>query len=338
MVSSTLSAASASRDGLRRMDPARDLHQVVALLAEAFGPDVVTAHRWFFRELRLLAWLTPWLGTWVFGPGVYGSALISFVWQEQGRIVGHASVQRLDRWGHRWLIANVAVAKGYRNRGIGRRLMEAALNFVRERGGRWAVLQVRGDNEAALHLYRRLGFEPTGGDMQWLRVSARAPEVSHQVPLATLRSRHTNQLEALFERSFSSEMRWWLEGRPTDANKFPSFWPSEWARVWHHLGLGVHDWRGVWEGTRLVAAVGVHGSRWHGTGHLIVWVDHHLWGEFERPLVAWGVHQLVKRGVRAIRARCAADHTALADALAATGFRLTQHLLNMRLWVQPDDR
>jgi ribosomal-protein-alanine N-acetyltransferase len=67
-----------------------------------------------------------------------------------------------------WLIVdeleidNVVVAPAYRRQGIGRRLIDEALNAAQERGARSAILEVRASNEAALRLYKNLGFVVVG--------------------------------------------------------------------------------------------------------------------------------------------------------------------------------
>ncbi len=313
------------------MNPARDLRDVVTLLSEAFGADTQFIGRWAFRGMRLAAWLTPLLGSWVFGPGVYGNALMAFVWQEAGRIVGHASVQRLDRWGRQWHIANVAVAAPYRNRGIGRRLMEAALEYIRERGGLWALLQVKADNAPAVHLYRSLGFEPIGGDIRWRApVSTRRRE--NTVTLQPLQWSHIGELRDLAVRSLSEEERWWRDkmgmlaylsydlGKPV-------------TPLWQWLGLAVYGWYGVWEGSRLVAALGVWGARWRRHGRMVVWVDRRFWGRWEADLVHFGLERLSQVGVGEVRLRMDANHRSLVEALRSAGFQKVLHLVNMRCWV-----
>lgn len=56
-------------------------------------------------------------------------------------------------------LANVAVAEGYRNRGIGSALLDRALERARARRVRSLFLEVRVSNEGAARLYRRRGFE-----------------------------------------------------------------------------------------------------------------------------------------------------------------------------------
>ncbi len=58
-------------------------------------------------------------------------------------------------------LANVAVTPMYRGLGLGRHLVELAIGEVRGRGWRRVGLEVRASNDAAVGLYRRLGFRCT---------------------------------------------------------------------------------------------------------------------------------------------------------------------------------
>lgn len=59
-------------------------------------------------------------------------------------------------------VLDIAVAEAQRRRGIGARLMETLLQQVSERGADAVTLEVRRSNDAALALYRRLGFTVEG--------------------------------------------------------------------------------------------------------------------------------------------------------------------------------
>ena len=67
-----------------------------------------------------------------------------------------------------WLIldeahlANVAVLEAFRNRGAARALILAGLKACAEGGAAVSLLEVRAGNEAALHLYRSLGYIQVG--------------------------------------------------------------------------------------------------------------------------------------------------------------------------------
>ena len=75
------------------------------------------------------------------------------------RIVGYAGINAV---GPEADIQTVAVAPDAQGRGIGGRLVRALAERARDRGVRLLHLEVRADNEPALALYRRLGFEPVG--------------------------------------------------------------------------------------------------------------------------------------------------------------------------------
>ena len=59
-------------------------------------------------------------------------------------------------------LANLAVARLMQHRGLGRRLLGAALGAARERGCREMFLEVRASNAAAIGLYSSAGFEKVG--------------------------------------------------------------------------------------------------------------------------------------------------------------------------------
>jgi ribosomal protein S18 acetylase RimI-like enzyme len=56
------------------------------------------------------------------------------------------------------MLGDVGTLMPMRGRGLGRRACLAALGWARSEGARFGVLQVEADNDAALSLYRRLGF------------------------------------------------------------------------------------------------------------------------------------------------------------------------------------
>ena len=55
-------------------------------------------------------------------------------------------------------VNNIAAHPQFRQRGIGARLMETAIEEGRRRGIAFVLLEVRASNEAAQSLYRKLGF------------------------------------------------------------------------------------------------------------------------------------------------------------------------------------
>ena len=79
--------------------------------------------------------------------------------EERGSIVGYGGLMSLDEEAH---IMTIAVDPGHIRRKIGTRLMLALIDIALERGARHLTLEVRITNDAALGMYRKLGFASVG--------------------------------------------------------------------------------------------------------------------------------------------------------------------------------
>ena len=84
------------------------------------------------------------------------SRSLFLVAEKEGRVVGYA-IGLAKKWGEGHVIS-IAVHPEWRRRGVGKRLMLQLLEKMRRMGVRWVRLEVRVSNEAAINLYRRLGF------------------------------------------------------------------------------------------------------------------------------------------------------------------------------------
>jgi RimJ/RimL family protein N-acetyltransferase len=86
-----------------------------------------------------------------------------FVAEDDGALVGRLSVARDPHSASRHVAdLGLMVAAGYRRRGIGRALLEQAVDWARDAGVRKLELHVFPWNEPALRLYERFGFEREG--------------------------------------------------------------------------------------------------------------------------------------------------------------------------------
>lgn len=77
----------------------------------------------------------------------------------RARPAGYVGVWLVLDEGH---VTNVAVHPEYRGMGIGRQLMQAVEDLVREKGGKRMTLEVRRTNLIAQNLYRSLGYRSAG--------------------------------------------------------------------------------------------------------------------------------------------------------------------------------
>ncbi|WP_414396614.1 ribosomal protein S18-alanine N-acetyltransferase [Synechococcus sp. O70.2] len=86
--------------------------------------------------------------------GACGSLLSS-----PGTLVGFGILWRIEEEAH---IISLAVDPAHRRRGLGRRILEELLSQARAAGCRWATLEVRASNQAAIRLYESAGFQLLG--------------------------------------------------------------------------------------------------------------------------------------------------------------------------------
>ena len=79
------------------------------------------------------------------------------------KIIANASVEgeRVKRYSHRAELS-ITVLKEYWGQGIGSELMQRIMSFARDVGYKSLFLDVRADNERAIALYRKFGFQEIG--------------------------------------------------------------------------------------------------------------------------------------------------------------------------------
>lgn len=78
-----------------------------------------------------------------------------------GRLAGFCWIVLFDPGtGLEGELAELYVAEGHRQTGVGEALVRAAVEVFKERGVTLGYVWTRGENEAAVRLYRGAGFEP----------------------------------------------------------------------------------------------------------------------------------------------------------------------------------
>jgi len=149
---------------IRRLNPNRDLSAVADLVEDAFELKDDPEGAWILRQMRAFARRAQSYPDIFTPPG----APDGFVWEEDGKIVGNISVVKyFQADGRKVLIANVAVAQDYRRRGIASALTRHALRFIGQQPRSEVWLQVRSENQAAIHMYMHLGFQFIYALSQW---------------------------------------------------------------------------------------------------------------------------------------------------------------------------
>ncbi len=159
MASISVQAHGSQGGPLRPMNILRDLPQVADLIELCFSSTMDEDGQSFLQEMRRASRdnnFLRWAGQVVDSASL---PMIGFVWDENGKIVGNASIVPQNFKGRKILmIANVATHPDFRRRGIGRALTERALQYARQKGAKDIWLHVREDNPTAIKIYEDLGF------------------------------------------------------------------------------------------------------------------------------------------------------------------------------------
>ncbi|MEW6286463.1 MAG: GNAT family N-acetyltransferase [Chloroflexota bacterium] len=154
---------------LRAMNMFRDLSAVADLIEVCFADTMDNDGQRYIADMRRASRDNGFL-QWASHMTENATLpLTGFVWEEEGRIVGNASLIPFREGGRRiFLIANIAVHPEYRRRGIARLLTQRAMKYGWDRKAAALWLHVRDDNPGALHLYQELGFEEVARRTTWV--------------------------------------------------------------------------------------------------------------------------------------------------------------------------
>lgn len=91
-----------------------------------------------------------------------------FVAEAGGQIVGYITT-RVDREAGKGRIPNLAVAAEFRKQGLGRQLIECALDYFRAEGLEYAVIETMAQNAAGNHVYPACGFVEVARQVHFAR-------------------------------------------------------------------------------------------------------------------------------------------------------------------------
>ncbi|MCJ7653436.1 MAG: ribosomal protein S18-alanine N-acetyltransferase [Actinobacteria bacterium] len=109
--------------------------------------------------LERLVFPTPWTRE-IFEYEIrHKERALFLVAEVKGRIEGYMGAHMLGDEVH---LTNMAVAPGFRRRGLGTAMFLECLNRGIESGARWVTLEVRDGNDGAREFYRNFGFRDMG--------------------------------------------------------------------------------------------------------------------------------------------------------------------------------
>jgi ribosomal protein S18 acetylase RimI-like enzyme len=334
-----VSATIRSESSQRQLQPFRahlHMRQVAELVGDVFAAELDVQGRQALQEMRLIGRLSPFVGGLV-SPAFLGEFVSGHVWLEAGKVVGNITLQRGDFSGSRWRISNVAVAPAFRGQGIARALLLATLREIANKGGQWALLQVRSDNSVARRLYEELGFSNVCMSGLWRRygVPADLPAADPDIVLRPLRATAWRARYELAQTARTSLATWAEPVRLSDYQTGVGRALGETLGALTGL-FQVARW-GVYEGQHLLGAVETSGSIGSGAHKMRFAVHPRAHGKLEQELVLRGLWSLAHADPGPVLAEHSGDHVQGVAALEAMGFRAERVLLTMRRLVVAGD-
>jgi len=145
----------------------RDLDEIKRLTIESF--QGVTLEQNIEEKLGLLAghdW--RWRKARHIDEDVGANPRGIFVAEADGKIAGYITT-RVDRESAKGRIPNLAVAADWRNKGLGRQLIDRALDYFREEGLAYAVIETMSQDSTGDHLYKACGFVEVARQIHFAR-------------------------------------------------------------------------------------------------------------------------------------------------------------------------
>ena len=142
-----------------RLYQASDLNELKRITIEGFegiaidqsvenALGILSGHDWRWRKARHVA------------EDVEANSIGVFVAEEFGKVLGYIST-RVDYDSGKGRIPNLAVDQSVRGQGIGRLLIEHALDYFRREGMSFAMIETMDNNPVGQHLYPSCGFVET---------------------------------------------------------------------------------------------------------------------------------------------------------------------------------
>jgi ribosomal protein S18 acetylase RimI-like enzyme len=168
MSSITIPVKANDHPHLRLLNVLRDLSAVADLIELCFSPTLDNDGQRYISDMRRASHDDSFLRWASHMTAIASLPLMGYVWEQDGRIIGNASLIPFRNRGKRiFLIANVATHPDYRRRGIGRALTERVMKQARDKGASAIWLHVRDDNPGAIKLYQDLGFQEIARRTTW---------------------------------------------------------------------------------------------------------------------------------------------------------------------------
>lgn len=137
-----------------RWEDVDDLLELINSLVEE-GAEIFRAEKIESREVEI-DWLSKALASLEKGEVFYMVAEVN------GKVVASSDVHTLGGYDKHVGVVGIVIKKGYRDLGIGTRMMQTLVDEARKKGLKVLTLSAFASNERAIHVYEKIGFTQTG--------------------------------------------------------------------------------------------------------------------------------------------------------------------------------
>lgn len=196
---------------MRAMNMFRDLPAVADLIELCFADTIDNDGQRYIADMRrasrddgFLKWASHMTES-------ASLPLTGFVWEEDGRIIGNASLIPFRERGRRiYLIANIATHPNHRRRGIARILTRRAMQYGWDKKASALWLHVRDDNPGAIHLYEELGFREIARRTTWIaKPDPHLPKPDSDIQIVPRQPRFWSQQQEWLRRLHPDVLGWY---------------------------------------------------------------------------------------------------------------------------------
>ena len=211
MSSISISVKKDEHPHMRSMNMFRDLSAVADLIELCFADTMDNDGQRYISDMRRASNDSSFLN-WASQMTENASLpLTGFVWEENGRIIGNASLIPFRDKGRRiYLIANIAVHPEHRRRGIARILTRRALKYGWDKKASALWLHVRQDNPGAIELYQELGFREIARRTTWAaKPDSHLPELESDIQIVPQHSRFWSIQQDWLRRLHPDALGWY---------------------------------------------------------------------------------------------------------------------------------
>ena len=306
---------------IRSLNVLRDLPAVADLIELCFAPTMDSDGQRYLADMRRASRedsLTRWASR---VTETASMPMMGCVWEENGRIIGNASLIPFRHDGKRlFLIANVATHPDHRRRGIGRALTQRAMQQARDKKASAIWLHVRDDNPGAIKLYEDLGFREHARRTTWTASpDSLTPKPGSDIKIVARYSHFWSRQQEWLRRLYPESIDWY---QPININALK---PG--LMNWLYLlfvDFNITQWAAV-RGADLLATLSwmPHGGRTDST-----------YAATDPASGAEALTQLLVHARRTLssRATLSLDYPAgeMTEAISAAGFRARRTLLWMK--------